>query len=142
MSQELSSVIVSKSNSGKWLAMHVPSGKKAEGDTPEAANQAMRALLGMTTEGTFTEPLTSSQFTGITQAIAVFLEGPISETLSFHAGWARLVAFDEGIAKVRLGGGCKSCPSSQITLFQGVRSQLQSRFGDEIILDVELVPET
>lgn len=138
---ELQSVIISKDTSGSWEALHVPSGKKAVGASPEAANDAMRVLLGMTSDGKFEEPKTSDSFTGISQAVAVFLEGPISEALSFHAGWARLASFDNGIARVRLGGGCEGCPSSRITLFQGVKSQLQGRFGEDVVVDVETVDE-
>jgi Fe-S cluster biogenesis protein NfuA len=106
------------------------------GESPEAANEAMKLMLGLTSAGTFNEPLTSPNFVGLPHAIAVFLEGPISETLSFHAGWARLQSFESGIADVRLGGGCEGCPSSKITLFQGVKTQLQSRFGEDVVLDV------
>jgi len=136
----LQSIIVSKSGDKLWEASHIPSGKKAVGDSPEEATAAMRQLLGLSSQGTFSEPATNGRFKGIAQAVAIFLEGPISETLSFHAGWARLESFEEaaGIAKIKLGGGCQGCPSSQITLFQGVKDQLQSRFGEEVIRDVEL----
>ena len=75
-------------------------------------------------------------FEGVAKAIALFLEGPISDVLAVHAGHARLEAFVNGIAYVRLGGGCQGCPSSQITLFNVVRTNLQDRFGDHIVLDV------
>ncbi|MCX6127036.1 MAG: NifU family protein [Proteobacteria bacterium] len=112
------------------------SGKKTLGTSPEEAHEAMRLLLGLTPEGTFDEPRTSPQFTGLTNTIALFLEGPVSEALSFHAGWARLDSFSAGTAQIRLGGGCEGCPSSKITLFQGVKTQLQSRFGEDVVLDV------
>ncbi len=136
MSQNLNSVIVARSHDGQWVATHVPSGRKTIGQTTEEAHDAMRILLGFTTNGAAVEPATSEQFTGIAKAVAQFLEGPISETLSFHAGWARLNDFTNGVATIRLGGGCQGCPSSQLTLFNGVKSQLQSRFGDEVVLDV------
>lgn len=134
--RELQSMIVSKSSAGDWEALHVPSGKKTLGTSPEEAHEAMRLLLGLTPEGTFDEPRTSPQFTGLTNTIALFLEGPVSEALSFHAGWARLDSFSAGTAQIRLGGGCEGCPSSKITLFQGVKTQLQSRFGEDVVLDV------
>ena len=136
MNAELQSVVVAKSADGSWIATHVPSGKKASGESPDEASDAMRDLLGLTAAGTFSEPVTSDRFGGVGQSIALFLEGPVSEALAFHSGWARLEAFESGTAHIRLGGGCQGCPSSQITLFNGVRTQLQSRFGDDVIVDV------
>ena len=78
----------------------------------------------------------SPRFEGLAQAIALFLEGPISDMLAVHSGYARLEAFQNGIAQVRLGGGCQGCPSSQITLFNVVRTKLQDRFGEDIVIDV------
>ena len=136
MGNDLQSVVVAKSSDGLWIATHVPSGKKASGNSPDEASDAMRLLLGMTNTGSFEEPITSDRFADAAKSIALFLEGPVSEALAFHSGWARLTAFEAGIAHIRLGGGCQGCPSSQITLFNGVRTQLQSRFGEDTIMDV------
>jgi Fe-S cluster biogenesis protein NfuA len=107
----------------------------------EEAQDAMKKELGIKDDGTFDAALTSTKFTGLAQVVAKFLEGPVSESLAFHSGYARLELFDSGIAHVRLGGGCKGCPSSQITLFNGVRDQLQGRFGEDVIKDVILATE-
>ena len=56
--------------------------------------------------------------------------------LAFHSGFARLEAFDNGIAHIRLGGGCQGCPSSTMTLLNGVQQQLHERFGEESIVDI------
>lgn len=136
MSVNLQSVVISKTVDGQWLAHHVPSGRKISGATMEAAQANMRSDLGLNDEGSFDEPITSSQFEGLPQAIALFLEGPISKSLSVHSGFARLDAFKSGVAHIRLGGGCKGCPSSQLTLFDGVQNQLKSRFGDDVIVEV------
>lgn len=136
MSNDIQSVVISKTSDNQWLAHHVPSGRKVLGATMEEANEGMRIALGLTSAGTFDEPITSDRFSGVSQAIALFLEGPISDSLSFHSGFARLEAFEGGIAQIRLGGGCQGCPSSQITLFNGVRTQLQNRFGEDVVIDV------
>lgn len=136
MEQSLPSVQIRQSTAGNWEAIHEPSGKTVVGLTEQEVTQSMRQILGLSDEGTFSEPLTSPRFIGLSQAIALFLEGPISEALAFHSGWARLEAFEDGVVHVRLGGGCQGCPSSQITLFNGVKTQLQARFGDEIVVDV------
>lgn len=140
MLQDLPSVTISRSPSGSWEAVHGPSGKTVVGLSEEEVSESMRQILGLSSEGSSQEGPTSGRFEGLARAIALFLEGPVSEALHFHSGWARLEAFDEGIAHIRLGGGCQGCPSSQITLFHGVKTQLQSRFGDEAILDV--IPHT
>jgi Fe-S cluster biogenesis protein NfuA len=136
MSIDLQSVVISKTAEGRWLAHHVPSGRKIEADSMELAQEGMRDALGLNVEGKFEEPVTSSRFSGVAQSIALFLEGPVSEALAFHSGFARLDAYEAGVAHIRLGGGCQGCPSSQITLFNGVRSQLQNRFGEDVIMDV------
>ena len=136
MSKEIQSVVISKKVDGSWQAMHVPSGRVTHGLTKEEADESMRAELGMTGEGEFDEPLTSDQFSGTAKDIAVYLEGPVSTMLKMHSGFARLDAYESGIAHVRLGGGCQGCPSSIITLSQGVKTDLQTKFGEEQIMDV------
>jgi Fe-S cluster biogenesis protein NfuA len=141
MIKDLFSVVISKTSLGKWEAHHVPSGRRVQADSMEAAQELMKQELGLREDGTFEAPLTSGQFTGLAAVVAQFLEGPVSESLAFHSGYARLEAFKDGVAHVRLGGGCKGCPSSQITLFNGVRDQLQGRFGEDTVRDVVLADD-
>ncbi len=133
---ELNSVETSQREDGIWQSYHIPSGKKTEGPTQEEAMQSMRNLLGMNESNSFTEPLTSDRFEGTDKEIAVFLEGEISEMLALHSGFARLEGMEQGIAYIKLGGGCSGCPSSTLTLVQGVKEQLQEKFGEENIIDV------
>lgn len=136
MNTDLQSVIIAKISDGQFEAHHVPSGRKVRGASLDEAQNLMREALGLNKDGKFDEPITSDRFSGIAQSIALFLEGPVSEALAFHSGFARLDAFEAGTAHIRLGGGCQGCPSSQITLFNGVRTQLQDRFGEDVIVDV------
>ena len=85
------------------------------------------------------EPLTSDRFSEVAKDIAIFLEGPVSDMLASHSGYARLEGFENGVAQVRLGGGCEGCPASTMTLVQGVLVQLQEKFGDDAISDVQPV---
>lgn len=137
---DLQSVVISRKADGSWQAVHVPSGKVAHGLSKEEAEDAMRAALGVNTEGQFDEPLTSDRFGGLAQEIAIFLEGPVSEMLKFHSGFARLEAYESSMAHIRLGGGCQGCPSSTMTLVNGVQQMLQEKFGEEAVTDV--VPVT
>lgn len=136
MVKKLESVVVHQEADGTWTATHTPSGRKTSGSSKEAAEDAMRQELGMDDEGEFSEPLTSDRFSGTARDVARFLEGPVSEMLKFHSGFARLEAFESGVAHIRLGGGCQGCPSSLITLLNGVRTQLQDEFGEDQIVDV------
>lgn len=133
---DLQSVVINKLLDGSWKALHVPSQRVTHGLTKDEAEGAMRALLGVDESGRETPPPTSPQFSGLAQEIAVCLEGPVSQMLGLHDGYARLERFDDGIAYVLLGGGCKGCPSSLITLTGGVKAELQHRFGADQVVDV------
>lgn len=138
---DLQSVVISKKLDGSWQAVHVPSQKVAHGLTKEEAEDGMRELLGVTDEGDFDEPKTSDRFSGVAHDIAIYLEGPVSDMLALHSGFSRLEAYHDGIAHIRLGGGCRGCPSSLITLANGVKTDLQQKFGEEVVVDVVPVPD-
>ncbi len=133
---DLQSVVISKKVDGSWQAVHVPSGKVSHGLSKDEAENEMRTLLGLNDEGSFEEPLTSDRFSGVAQDVALFLEGPVSEMLALHSGFARLEALENSMAHIRLGGGCQGCPSSTLTLLNGVQQQLIEKFGEEVIAEV------
>jgi Fe-S cluster biogenesis protein NfuA len=142
MAETLQNVIISKTSDNLWTAHHISSGKRLQGSSKDHVEALMRQELGLDELGRAIEPPTSPLFSGLAEVIAKFLEGPVTDNLSFHSGFARLESFENHIASIRLGGGCKGCPSSQITLFHGVKSQLQGRFGDDVIVDVTLAVNT
>ena len=43
-----------------------------------------------------------------------------------------LISFEKGIVRVLLKGACNGCPSSTVTLKQGIEKKLKDIFGDEI----------
>ncbi len=133
---DLNSVVISQKVDGSWQALHVPSGKVSHGLSKDEAESEMQTLLGMGGDGKFTEPLTSDRFSGVAQEIALYLEGPVSTMLALHSGFARLEAYEGGLAHIRLGGGCSGCPSSTLTLVHGVQKELVEEFGEDVILDV------
>ncbi len=136
MSESLQAVSIKEKLDGSWQALHEPSGRVTHGLTQAEAEDAMRYLLGMASSGEFGEPLTSPRFEGTGFDIATHLEGPVSQMLALHSGFARLEAYQDGIATIRLGGGCEGCPSSRITLMNGVKRDLQDKFGEEVVIDV------
>lgn len=56
----------------------------------------------------------------------------INPQLELHMGGCELVDFDDGVVTLRLYGGCSGCPSSQITLFNGIVPILKEKFPDEV----------
>jgi Fe-S cluster biogenesis protein NfuA len=54
------------------------------------------------------------------ELIKKVIEEDINPQLELHAGGCELVDVEEGIVTLRLFGGCSGCPSSQITLFNGI----------------------
>jgi Fe/S biogenesis protein NfuA len=67
---------------------------------------------------------------GITGALALrvvnVLEQAVNPSIASHGGRADLVALDdeEGVAYLRLSGGCQGCAMSQMTLRQGIETTL------------------
>lgn len=77
-------------------------------------------------EGDTTSPLARS-------VIAV-LEEQINPQIAMHGGRADLVAVDEGIAYLRLSGGCQGCGLASVTLNQGISVAIKDALPE--IVDV------
>ena len=133
---DLQSVVTSRLLDGSWKALHVPSQRVAHGLTKDEAEDALRDILGILPANKDKPALTSPEFSGLAHDIAIHLEGSVSDMLALHDGYARLTKFEDRIAFVHLGGGCKGCPSSRMTLVNGVKTELIHRFGQEAIDDV------
>ena len=54
------------------------------------------------------------------EKIKEIIETEINPYLAMHSGGAELLDVEDGIVTLRLYGGCSGCPSSQITLFNGI----------------------
>ena len=61
----------------------------------------------------------------VAQRILSVLEEDVNPQIAMHGGWADLVAFDEGIAYVRMSGGCQGCGLAKVTLSQGIAVAIQ-----------------
>ncbi len=48
------------------------------------------------------------------------IENDINPYLAMHSGGCEMVDYDDGILTLKMFGGCSGCPSSQITLFNGI----------------------
>jgi Fe/S biogenesis protein NfuA len=60
----------------------------------------------------------------VAERVAQVIEGHINPAIAMHGGMARLERVDEGVAYVRLGGGCQGCGMATVTLDQGIESAI------------------
>ncbi|MCX6117171.1 MAG: NifU family protein [Proteobacteria bacterium] len=70
------------------------------------------------------------------EEIKAVIQNEINPQLELHAGGCELIDVDDGIVTIRLYGGCSGCPSSHITLFNGIVPILKEKFPE--IKDVML----
>lgn len=70
------------------------------------------------------------------EEIKKVIEEEINPQLELHSGGCELIDVDDGVITLRLFGGCSGCPSSQMTLFNGIVPILREKFPD--IKDVVL----
>jgi Fe/S biogenesis protein NfuA len=61
----------------------------------------------------------------VAQRVIAVLEQTINPQIAAHGGRADLVAVDESIAYLRLGGGCQGCGLAAVTLSQGITVAIQ-----------------
>lgn len=68
--------------------------------------------------------------------IEAILESEINPAIASHGGVVSLLDVQNGIAYVKMGGGCQGCASSAATLKQGVEQAIRAQVPDVIeILD-------
>ncbi|MEZ4743048.1 MAG: NifU family protein [Bdellovibrionota bacterium] len=64
------------------------------------------------------------------ETINQVIEKEINPYLEMHAGGCELVDVDDGVITIRLFGGCSGCPSSHITLFNGIVPIFREHFPE------------
>lgn len=77
--------------------------------------------------------------TPVARRVAAVLEEMINPSIAGHGGRADLVAMDEGdgVAYLRLSGGCQGCAMSRMTLTQGIEVALKDEVPEVIrVVDV------
>lgn len=65
------------------------------------------------------------------------IDTDIDPVVKLHNGSCKAVSFEDGLLILDLQGSCVGCPSSKITLFQGILPILQEKHPE--IQDVALV---
>ncbi len=56
----------------------------------------------------------------VAQRVAQVIEAQVNPSIASHGGQAELVAVDDGVAYLRLSGGCQGCGMATVTLTQGI----------------------
>ena len=56
----------------------------------------------------------------VARSVIAILEEQVNPQIAMHGGRADLVAVDDGIAYLRLSGGCQGCGLAALTLSQGI----------------------
>lgn len=74
------------------------------------------------------------------ETIRKVLEEKVDPLLASHYGGAELVAYENGIAKIRLTGACSSCPSAQYTIEDVVKDILLKEVPEvrDVLLDTSV----
>ena len=71
-------------------------------------------------------------FSEMEKKIAAILEEYIRPAVESDGGFISLKSFKDGVVSVVLKGACSGCPSSSLTLKQGIESLLKQRFPKKI----------
>lgn len=72
------------------------------------------------------------EFIGDEREIAEILDEYIRPAVESDGGAITLHSYKDGIVTVSLSGACSGCPSSTITLKQGIESLLKQKLGEKI----------
>ena len=73
----------------------------------------------------------------VAEQVKHVIENQINPAVASHGGMIELVAVEEGIAYVRLGGACQGCGMANVTLSQGIESTILSMVPEvHTVMDV------
>jgi Fe/S biogenesis protein NfuA len=73
----------------------------------------------------------------VPQQVIQVLEQQINPSIAAHGGRAELVAVEDGIAYLRLSGGCQGCGLASVTLTQGIAVAIQEAIPEIVeVIDV------
>jgi Fe-S cluster biogenesis protein NfuA len=66
------------------------------------------------------------------------LQGDIARELNLDGSAIEVLDVDRGVARVRIGAACASCPASLMTLIQALEAELKSRVPEIDYLEAAL----
>jgi Fe-S cluster biogenesis protein NfuA len=68
-----------------------------------------------------------SNSASVIERVRTALAEDIGPALGFEGGAIEVIEVDAGVARLRLSGGCSSCPSTIMSLIMGVEQELRRR---------------
>lgn len=86
----------------------------------------------ITNEKDIENKINSNEFKGESKEIENIINQYIKPAVESDGGSITLDSFENGIVMVNLSGACSGCPSSTLTLKQGIESLLKEKLGDKI----------
>lgn len=73
----------------------------------------------------------------IAEKVSQLLDAQINPSIASHGGNARLVAEEDGVVYLELGGGCQGCGMASVTLKQGIERLLREAVPEIVeVVDV------
>jgi Fe/S biogenesis protein NfuA len=73
----------------------------------------------------------------VAERVQQVLEQQINPSIASHGGQAQLVSVEDGVAYLRLGGGCVGCGMATVTLSQGIEVAIRDAVPEiERVVDV------
>jgi len=73
----------------------------------------------------------------LAQAVLTVLDEEINPAIAAHGGRADLVAVEDGVAYVRMSGGCQGCGLAAVTLTQGIEAAILDSVSEiKSVIDV------
>ena len=78
------------------------------------------------------DTIDDNDFKGDDKEISNIINEYIKPAVESDGGSITLDSFDDGVVTVILSGACSGCPSSTLTLKQGVENLLKQKLGDKI----------
>ncbi|MEU8260468.1 NifU family protein [Micromonospora sp. NPDC048999] len=75
------------------------------------------------------------------EAAQALLDGQVGEFARSHGGHIELVDVHDGTVTVRLGGACRGCPASRLTLRHRLEDQLRRRCPDLVAVTDTTAPQ-
>ena len=73
----------------------------------------------------------------LAERVQKVIDEKINPGLMGHGGFISLVAVKDGVAQVRLGGGCQGCAGAKTTMSDGVEAQIKAEVPEiEAVVDI------
>jgi len=108
----------------EFVRDHLNSGK--------AVVTELDAVSGLGDDGFSTREVHAEPSSDLEEQIIAILDNEIAPAVARDGGNITFKAFNEGVVNVVLRGACSGCPSSTVTLKNGIETLLKNRLPGEV----------